>query len=91
MLFSVAIVNLLLKNNEGRDRRPYCCWGFFVVWSALFVGGWVVVAWGRKSYLGPTEISSSVYLVQFKDEGCRVRLRLHLFVFDVDPGNKYFM
>ena len=51
----------------------------------------MVVAWVRKSYLGPTEISSSVYLVQFKDAGCRVRLRLHLFVFDVDPGNKYFM
>ena len=89
-------MNLLLKNNEGRDRRPhfvFCCclFFFFVAWSAVFVGGWVVVAWVRKSYLGPTEISSSVYLVQFKDAGCRVRLRLHLFVFDVDPGNKYFM
>ena len=49
------------------------------------------MAWGRKSYLGPAEISSSVYLVQFKDKGCRVSLRLHLFVFDVDPGNKDFM
>ena len=90
-------MNLLLKNNEGRDRRPhfvFCCcclFFFFVAWSAVFVGGWVVVAWVRKSYLGPTEIPSSVYLVQFKDAGCRVRLRLHLFVFDVDPGNKYFM
>ena len=25
---------------------------FFVVWSALFVGGWVVVALGQKVLLG---------------------------------------
>ena len=46
--------------------------------------------WDRKSYLGPTEILSFVYLVQFKDGGRRVSLRLHLFVFDVDPGNEDF-
>ena len=32
----------------------------FVVWSALVVGGCLMAAWGRKSYLGPAEISSVV-------------------------------
>ena len=49
------------------------------------------MAWGRKSYLGPDEISSFVYLVQFKGRGCRVSLRILLFVSDVDPGNDDFM
>ena len=31
-----------------------------VVWSALVVGGCFMVAWGRKSYLGPAETSSVV-------------------------------
>ena len=30
---------------------------FFVVWSALSVAGSMVVAWRRKSYLGPGEIA----------------------------------
>ena len=30
----------------------------FAVWSALIVSGWVVMAWCRKPYLGPAEISS---------------------------------
>ena len=30
----------------------------FVVWSALIVGGWVMVGWGRKYYLGSAEILS---------------------------------
>ena len=51
----------------------------------------MVVAWGRKSYLGPVKISSFVYLVQLKDGGHRVSLRLHLFVSGVDPGNEDFM
>ena len=50
-----------------------------------------MVAWDRKSYLGLAEISSFVYLVQFKDGGRRVSLRSHLFVSDVDPGNEDFM
>ena len=41
----------------------------------------VVVAWGKKSYLGPAKIPSFVYLLQFRDGGRRVSLRLHLFVF----------
>ena len=77
LLFDVDILNLLLKNNGRRDRGPHFV--IFVVWSALIVNEWVVVAWGRKSYLGPDEISSFVYLVQFKDRGCRVSLRIHLF------------
>ena len=47
----------------------------------------MVVAWGRKFYLGSAEISSFVYLVQFKDGGRSLSLRLNLFVSDVDPRN----
>ena len=61
MLFNVDIVNLLLKNNVGKYRRPHFV--VFVVWSALVVCQWVLVDWSRKSYLGPVEISSFVYLV----------------------------
>ena len=61
LLFNSDIVNLLLKTNMGRDRRPNFV--IFVVWSALIVGRWVVVAWSRKSCLGPAEISSFVFLV----------------------------
>ena len=32
----------------------------YMVWSALVVGGCLMAAWGRKSYLGPAEISSVV-------------------------------
>ena len=35
---------------------------FLVVWSALIVSWWVVVACGRSN-LGPAEISSFVFLV----------------------------
>ena len=52
-LFNVDIVNFLLKNNGGRNRRPNFV--IFVVRSALKVAGWVVVAWGRKSFVGPAE------------------------------------
>ena len=61
LLFNSDIVNLLLKTNMGRDRRPNFV--IFVVWSALIVGRWVVVARSRKSCLGPAEISSFVFLV----------------------------
>ena len=36
LLFNSDIVNLLLKTNMGRDRRPNFV--IFVVWSALIVG-----------------------------------------------------
>ena len=61
---------------------------FFLVWSAFIFGGWVVVAWSRKYCLGLTKIASFVFLVLLKDEGCRVSPRFHLFVSDVNPGNK---
>ena len=47
----------------------------FVVWSTLIAGGWVVVAWSRKSCLGPAEIASLVCLILFKDRGRRVSPR----------------
>ena len=68
LLFNVHKVNLLLKNNAGRYRTPLF---ISIVWSALVLSRSVVRAWGRKSYLGSTEISSVVYLVKFKgDTGC---------------------
>ena len=49
------------------------------------------MAWRRKFYLELAEISSFVYLVQFKDGRRRVGPRLLLFVSDVNPGTKIFM
>ena len=48
----------------------------------------VLVAWSRKSGLGPAEIALFVFLVLFKDGGRRVSLRFHLFVSDVNQGNE---
>ena len=45
-LFNVDMVNHLGKSNGGRDRTPYFV--IFVVWIPLFVGGWVVAAWGKN-------------------------------------------
>ena len=61
-------MNLLLKTNRGEGGRG----GggdteglilLLVVWIALIVCGWMVVACGRKSYLGAAKISSFVFLV----------------------------
>ena len=71
---------------EGRERRPNFV--IFVVGSALIVGGWVMVAWSKKSSLGPTEIASSVFLVLFKGGGRSVSLRFHLFDSDFNQGNE---
>ena len=38
--------------------------------------------------MGPTEIASFVFLIVFKDGGCRVSLRFHLLVSDANLGNK---
>ena len=46
------IVNLLLKKNK---RLILFSW-----FGVLVVGGCLMAAWGRKSYLGPAEISSVV-------------------------------
>ena len=40
------IENLLLKTDGGKDIKPN--FAIFVVWSALIIGEYVVVAWGRK-------------------------------------------
>ena len=57
LLFNPDIVNLLLKTNGGRDKRPNSF--TFVVWSTLIVGGLVVVKQGRRSCLGPAENTCS--------------------------------
>ena len=61
LLVNVDRVNFLLKNNKGKDRKSH--FFIFVVWKALIAGGWVVVAWGKKSHFGPAEISFFMYLV----------------------------
>lgn len=48
----------------------------------------MVVVWSRKSCLGPAEIPSSVFLVLFKNEGCRVSRKFHLFVCEVNQQVK---
>ena len=50
----------------------------------ILVGGYVKFVESRKSSLGPTEIAFFVFLVLFKDEGCRVSPRFHLFTSDVN-------
>ena len=42
------------KSHNRRDRRLNFVHS--VVSSALFVGGWVVLVWSRKPYLGPAEV-----------------------------------
>ena len=59
LLFNSDIVNLLLKINGVRKRKPNFI--IFIVWSALIVDRWLVVAW--NTCLGPAEISSFVSLV----------------------------
>ena len=54
----------------------------------LTVGGWMVVAWSRKSSLGPAEIAYYVCLILFKDGGCRMSSRFHRFVCDVIRENE---
>ena len=61
LLFNSDIVNHLLKINGGRNRKPNFV--IFVIWSALIVGRWLVVAWDRMSCLGPAEISSFMSLI----------------------------
>ena len=39
----------------GRQKVLFCWFLFFDI--ALLVGGWGFVGWGKKSYLGPAEIS----------------------------------
>ena len=64
--FDSNMANPLLKTKGRRDRRFNVV--IFMVWSALIVGRWLVVAWGEKYCFGLAEISSLVLLVLFKDE-----------------------
>ena len=54
-----------VKKTKGRDTE----WLMLFSWFGVL---WLLVACGRRSYLGPVEISSVVYLIRFKDWGCRV-------------------
>ena len=47
-----------------------------------------MVIWSKKSYLGPDEIISFVFLVLFKDVGRKVTPRFHLFLSDINQGNE---
>ena len=53
-------MNLLLKTIDRRDRKPNFV--IFVVSSAVTLSRWVVLVLSRKSYLGPAEIASYVFL-----------------------------
>ena len=62
--FYSDMVSSLLKTIGMRDRRFNFV--IFLVWSALIVDKWLVVAWGEKSCFGMAEISSLMFLVLFK-------------------------
>ena len=68
-MFNFDIVNSLLKiyGGGGGDRRPNFI--NFVIWSAIFVGWWVVVVWSRKSYLRMAEFAFFVFYSRMGDEG----------------------
>ena len=83
LFFNSDIKNLLLKANGGETESL-----IFLFWSALVVGGWMVVAWSRNSCLGPAEIASFVFLILLEDGGRKVSPRFHLFVSDVNQGNE---
>ena len=59
LLFDSNILVLLIKRMGGETEGLV----IIVVWSALIVSRWVVVAWGRMFCLGLVEISSLVFLV----------------------------
>ena len=65
LFFDSDMTNPLLKTNGRRDRR----FNFvsFVIWGALIVGRWLMMAWGEKSCFGLAEISFLVFLLLFKD------------------------
>ena len=63
MPFNSDIVNYLLKTTGGEAEGLFFYFYlfiFFVVWSALIAGGYVVVAWSRKYCLGLAEIACFV-------------------------------
>ena len=55
--FSILVLwTLCGKPMNGRQKALFCYLLFFG--GAWIFGGWGVVGWGRKSYLGPAEIVS---------------------------------
>ena len=48
----------------------------------------MMLVWSRKSCLGLPEIASFVFLVLFKDDTHMLTPRFHLFVSEVNQGNK---
>ena len=48
----------------GRGRRPNFV--VFIFKHVLIIDGWVVLAWGRRSYLEPAENASFVFLALFR-------------------------
>lgn len=73
----------------GREKQGLIL--CFVVWRALISSWWLVWACTGESYLVPTEISSFVLLVRFRDWGHRFSVRCHLFVSDINQGNEDFV
>ena len=89
LLFNSDIANLLLNTNGRRNRRPNFV--IFVVRYTLIIGGWVFcggLGGVEQVKLGQAEIASFVSLVLFKNAGRKVSPRFHLFVSDVNQGNK---
>ena len=70
----------------GEKQEALFC--YFCNLKYFIVGGRVVVAWSRRSYLGLAEIASFVSLILFKDGGRRVSPRFHLFVPYVNQGKE---
>ena len=56
LLCNFDIVNFVWKTDEGRQNVFFYQFLFFG--GALIVGGWGLLEWDRKSYLGSTEIAS---------------------------------
>ena len=55
--FQFWCCKLCLENQWGGGRSIVLL--IFVLWQCfIIVGGWEVVGWGRKSYLGPAKIAS---------------------------------
>ena len=80
LFFNSDIVDFLFKTNGERDRSNSV---IFEVWSALIVGGWVVIVKSRKPYLEP-----AVFLLLFKDGGRRVGPKFHLLVLFIKKMRK---
>ena len=76
------------NNQWGRDRRPDFV--IFVVWSALIVDGWVVMAWSKKSCLGPAAILSFCFWCKSRERKFSVQESEFKGFFCVGPGMERF-